>query len=65
MVPFVHLGFGRVFGELALAVTQTNRAPPRAASIWTQEDTVFATLTKADYQQIIAIANQKATDKML
>lgn len=49
MAPFVHLGVGKVLGELALAVTPNNNPPPRAASVWTLEETICATLRKADY----------------
>jgi hypothetical protein len=51
MVPFSHLGIGKSFGELALAVNKDfpNKNIPRAASVVCQRDSIFAVINKSDY----------------
>lgn len=56
MLPVAQLGVGKYFGELALQHNKENpkKNVPRAATIRCTTQCRFATMSKADYQQILA-----------
>lgn len=56
MIPYSHLGVGKTFGELALQINKEhpNRPITRAATIYCLANCEFATMSKQDYQQILA-----------
>jgi len=55
MIPIVHLGEGKDFGELALKIdpSHPNKIIPRAATVKCITDCKFATMSKKDYQGIL------------
>jgi hypothetical protein len=51
MIPVLHLGSGKDFGDLALKVDPSNptRIVPRAATVKCMTNCKFATMSKKDY----------------
>ena len=67
MIPFSHLGKGKTFGELALQINKDNphKSITRAATITCITKCQFATMSKQDYQAILAKTDQKIMDRMI
>ena len=49
MIPFLHLGTGKTFGELALIQQDNGKTLPRAATVVARTDCIFAVLKKKDF----------------
>ena len=67
MLPVVHLGQGKSFGELALAYDPKHpyRVVTRQASILCLENCKFATMNKNDYIEILQKIDQKRKEALI
>jgi|LakMenE18May11ns_1017448.scaffolds.fasta_scaffold9488164_1 CRP-like cAMP-binding protein len=67
MIPVLHLGSGKDFGELALKIDKTNptKIAARAATVVCLTDCKFATMRKQDYQSILDKIDQKNFEKLV
>lgn len=67
MLPIMHIGTGKEFGELALKVDPAfpNKIIQRAATVKCVTNCKFATMSKNDYQDLLHKIDEKNTEKKI
>lgn len=65
MIPFSLLGVGKFFGGNALTIQENKQTSTRLATVHCQTDCLFATLNRADYQELIALPEHRVQQHIL